>query len=151
VRRPLAVLLALFVLLALGACGGDEGLTTQEYRAQARQICQDADRATEAVEEPTRATSQAIVDYFKRLLQANERSTKRFESLDPPEELQDAHQDALQANRDGVREVRRVISELEEGGDPREVLTGAQTRLEGLSREAADAARRLGVPECADE
>jgi hypothetical protein len=139
------------VLLALGACGGDEGLTTQEYRTQARQICQDADRATEAVEEPTRATSQAIVDYFKRLLQANERSTKRFESLDPPEELQDAHQDALQANRDGVREVRRVISELEEGGDPREVLTGAQTRLEGLSREAADAARRLGVPECADE
>jgi hypothetical protein len=151
VRRPLAVLLTLTALLALAACGGDEGLSAEEYRSQARQICQDADRATEAVEEPTRATSQAIVDYFKRLLQANERSTKRFESLDPPDELQDAHDDALRANRDGVREVRRVISELEEGGEPREVLTGAQTRLEGLSRDAADAARRLGVPECADE
>jgi regulator of protease activity HflC (stomatin/prohibitin superfamily) len=150
-RRRLAVLLALTVLLTLGACGGDDGLSANEYRSQARQICRDADRATEAVEEPTRATSQAIVDYFKRLLQANERSTKRFESLDPPDELQKAHDDALRANRDGVREVRRVISELEEGGEPRKVLTGAQTRLEGLSRDAADAAKRLGVPECADE
>jgi hypothetical protein len=150
VRRPAAVLLAL-LLLALGACGGDDGLSATEYRSQARKICRDADRATEAVEEPTRATSQAIVDYFERLLRANERSTKRFEALDPPEELQDAHNDALRANRDGVREVRRVISELEEGGEPREVLTGAQTRLERLSRDAADAARRLGVPECADE
>jgi hypothetical protein len=150
-RRRLAVLLALTVLLTLGACGGDDGLSANEYRSQARQICRDADRATEAVEEPTRATSQAIVDYFKRLLRANERSTKRFESLDPPDELQKAHDDALRANRDGVREVRRVISELEEGGEPRKVLTGAQTRLEGLSRDAADAAKRLGVPECADE
>jgi uncharacterized protein YhaN len=151
VRRRLAALLVLPALLAAGACGGDDGLSADEYRAQARQICQDADRATEAVEEPTRATSQAIVDYFRRLLQANERSTRRFESLQPPEDLRDAHADALRANRDGVREVRRVISELEEGGEPREVLTGAQTRLEALSREAADAARRLGVPECADE
>jgi hypothetical protein len=149
--RRSRLLLALLGSLLLVACGGEDTLTTNEYRTQARQICQDADRATESVEEPTRATSEAIVDYFRRLLRANERSTRRFESLEPPEELSDAHQDALKANRDGVAEVRRVIRELEGGGDPREVLTGAQTRLERLSGDAADAARRLGVPECADE
>lgn len=155
-RRPrllvarLVALLASLVVVA-GCGGGEERLTADEYRSQARQVCQDADRATEAVEEPTRATSKAIVDYFKRLLRANERSTRRFESLKPPKELSDAHQDALKANRDGVAEVRRVIRELEGGGDPRKVLTAAQGRLERLSRSAADAATRLGVPECADE
>ena len=149
--RSTTLLLALLGCLVLVACGGDDTLSTGEYRTQARQICRDADRATEAVEEPTRATSPAIVDYFQRLLRANERSTRRFEALKPPEDLSDAHADALQANRAGVAEVRRVIRELEGGGDPRKVLTEAQSRLQGLSRDAANAARRLGVPECADE
>ena len=150
IRRTTTVL-ALLASLALAACGGDDRLSASEYRAEAKKVCQDADRATARVEEPTRATSDAIVDYFERLLKANEQSTERFTNLEPPEELQDAHDDALKANRDGVREVRRVISELREGGDPRRVLTGAQSRLQKLSGDAADAAQRLGVPECADQ
>jgi hypothetical protein len=154
--RRLPLLLVLLASLAPAACGGggDDGgeqLSADEYRAQARQVCRDADRATARVKEPTRATSEAIVDYFERLLQANERSTDRFQELNPPEELEAAHADALKANRDGVAEVRRVITELREGGDPREVLTEAQTRLERLTTDAANAAQRLGVPECADQ
>lgn len=147
---PVATLLAVLTLAACGG-GGDDRLSAGEYRTQARGICQDADRATEAVDEPTRATSDAIVDYFQRLLKANEDSTRRFESLKPPESLADPHADALAANRNGVREVRRVIRELERGGDPRAVLTEAQGRLQRLSRDAADAAKRLGVPECAEQ
>ncbi len=149
-RLP-TVLTCLAATLVLAACGGDDGLSTSEYREQAAAVCRDADRATESVQEPTRSTSAAIVDYFKRLLAANERTTERFEALDPPEDLQSAHDAALKANEDGAAEVRRVIKELEGGGDPREVLTQAQTRLQALSRQAGDAARRLGVPECADE
>lgn len=149
--RPLLILLSLVTALALAACGGDDGPTPAEYRGEARSICADADRATEAVEEPTRATSEAIVDYFERLLKANERTTERFESLEPPESLTAAHEDALKANQDGVAEVRRIIRALRGGDDPREVLSSAQTRLQQLSRDAGDAARRLGVPECADE
>lgn len=149
--RRLTTLLALLGSLALVACGGEDRLSTEEYRTQAKQICQDADRATAAVREPTRATADAIVDYFERLLRANERSTERFNGLEPPESLQDAHDDALKANRDGVAEVRRVIRELQDGGDPRRVLTAAQSRLQRLSAQAADAAGRLGVPECADQ
>jgi regulator of protease activity HflC (stomatin/prohibitin superfamily) len=103
------------------------------------------------VREPTRATADAIVDYFERLLKANEDSTERFNGLEPPESLEDAHADALKANRDGVREVRRVIAELKDDGDPRQVLTSAQERLQRLSADAANAAQRLGVPECADQ
>jgi hypothetical protein len=151
VIRRTSTLLALLGSLALVACGGEDRLSTSEYRSEAKKICQDADRATAAVKEPTRATADAIVDYFERLLKANEESTNRFTSLEPPEDLEAAHDDALKANRDGVREVRRVIGELRGGGDPREVLTGAQSRLQRLSADAANAAQRLGVPECADQ
>ena len=148
--RRLLTILTLAAATALVACGGDDAMSTSEYRAEAKKICTEADEATENVQEPTRATSEAISEYFKRLLEANDRTTKRFEGLEPPKDLEKAHQDALTANSDGVKEVRRVIDELEKGGDPREVLTGAQTRLQDLSKRSGDAARRLGVPECAD-
>src|SRR5687768_193851 len=97
VIRRTTTLLALLGSLALAACGGDDSLSATEYRAEAKKICQDADRATAAVKEPTRATADAIVDYFERLLKANEESTERFNGLEPPESLEDAHADALKA------------------------------------------------------
>jgi hypothetical protein len=143
-------LLPLLALAAAAGCGEDR-MSTAEYRAEAKTICTEADQATNRVEEPTRATSEAISEYFRRLLEANDATTKRFEALEPPEDLEKAHEDVLAANAEGVREVRRVIDELDDGGDPRQVLTGAQDRLQELSRKSGEAARRLGVPECADE
>jgi hypothetical protein len=148
-RRPPILALLATAAVALGACGGDE-TSPEEYRAEARQICQEADRATERVRQPTRSTPEAIADYFQRLLAPNERATRRFEQLEPPEELQDAHDDALSANRRGSDEVRRLIRQLEGGEDPRQVLAGAQQRIRTLTREADRAADRLGVPECGD-
>jgi hypothetical protein len=148
--RRLLTLSCVLAATVLAACGGDDRLSAPEYRAQAKTICTDADKATEAIKQPTRATSDAIADYFRRLLAANDRTTKRFEGLEPPEDLEKAHKDALKANADGVGEVRRVIRELDDGGDPRAVLTEAQSRLEALSRRSGDAAKRLKVPECAD-
>jgi len=147
-RRAIPSLLAA-ATLALAACGGDE-VSVDEYRAEARQICQEADRATERIRQPTRSTPAAIADYFDRLLAPNERATQRFQELDPPDELQDAHDDALRASRRGSEEVRRLITQLERGEDPRQVLAGAQQRIRRLTREADAAAERLGVPECGD-
>ena len=148
--RRLPTSLALALVTALVACGGDDRMSASEYRSEAKTICTEADRATEAVQEPSSASADAISQYFERLLEANDRTTQRFKALEPPEDLQQAHDDALKANEDGVREVRRVIDELEGGGDPRQVLTQAQGRLQDLSRRSGDAAKRLGVPECAD-
>ena len=154
-RRSLLASSACAVALALGACGGGGGgeaeeLTAAQYRAQAKQICTEADRATQRVQQPTRATPQAIADYLRQLLAPNDRATQRFQQLDPPAELQDAHDDALRANRRGSEEVKRLVQRLENGDDPREVLAGAQERIRSLTREANAAAGRLGVPECGD-
>src|SRR4051812_4126963 len=141
-RRALLIVVAVAALLA-GCGGGNDQLSAADYRAQAKKICTDADRETQGVKEPTRATNAAIVDYFRQLLKANERATKRFEDLDPPDELKKAHEDTLAANKAGAQEVQRLISDLEKGGDAREVLQGAQSRLRDLGKCADDAAKHL--------
>jgi hypothetical protein len=143
-----ALVTAAVAVLALAGCGGDDALSTDEYRERARSICTEADRASDRVTPPTRSTNAAIADYFKRILEVNDRTTNRFDELEPPSELEDAHADALAANRAGVDEVRKLVAELEKGGDPTAVLEGAPQRLEGFVRRSREAARRLGVPEC---
>ena len=134
--------------VALVGCGSDS-LSESEYRAEARKICADADKATDAVQRPTRTTNEAIADYFTRLLAVNKKTSEEFAELEPPDTLQDAHDDALAANRDGVEEVERLVKELRGGGEARALLQDAQGKLTSLSRRSGDAARRLGVPECA--
>src|SRR5688572_15994362 len=124
-RRALLIAACLSVI---AGCGGD-ALTADEYREQAKTICTEADRASDKVTPPTRATNAAIADYFSRILAVNDRTTKRFEELEPPGELEDAHEDALAANRAGVDEVRKLVAELEKGGDATAVLQDAPQRL----------------------
>jgi hypothetical protein len=146
--RRLSVLPLLAVAVTAFAACGDDGMSTEEYRAEARKICVDAERATDAIEQPTRSTTEAIVDYLGRLADANERTLQRFEKLDPPEDLEQPHGDILDANRDGQAVVRRVIDELEDGGDPRQVLQSSTSRLRDLGRRSNAAAEKLGVREC---
>ena len=149
-RRTVTGLLAVLAL-ALSACGGDDQLSAGEYRAQARTICQEDQRAIEGIDAPTRATPRALVAYFRSLSRVNQRTIRRFDGLEPPSELQGAHDDVLRANRQGAAEVQRVIDRLEGGEDPREVLTQSRGRLQQLVAESNRAVGRLGVRECASE
>ena len=143
-RRPVTILALL--VAALAGCGG--GLSVDEYRSELRRICKDTERKSNAVQQPTRATPESIVDYLTRLRDVNAKSIEEFEELEPPEELEDAHNRALDANREGRRKVDQVIEDLEIGGDPTQVLTEARKGLQESSRKAQRAGRDLGVPEC---
>lgn len=144
------VILTLSLTALLVGCGGDDRLSTEDYRAELREICNESERRTNQVEEPTRATPEAIADYLQRLRDVNAETIEKVEELEPPEELEDAHQRALEANREGREKVDAVIQDLEEGGDPTQVLTEARSELEGASQAAKKAGQDLGVPECGD-
>jgi hypothetical protein len=145
--RRLSLVLALSA--ALAACGGDDALSTEEYRSEAKTICEDATTSTRGIKPPARTSNEALASYFRRLIAVTKRSSQRFGELAPPEDLEARHEAALKANEAGVKEVERLIAELERGGDARALLQAAQTRLEDLSRRSDEAARALGVPQCA--
>lgn len=150
VARLPVVVLALVVAVLAGACGADQRLEAEEYRAEAARICDRSQREAERIEEPTRATPESIADFFRRQLAVSERNVERFRDLRPPERLQPAHDRTIRATDEVAREVRRVIAELERGRDPRDVLTARRSAIERLTRAQQAAARELGVPECAD-
>ena len=144
--RRLFTTLALAV--AFAGCGGDDKPSTKDYRAELKKICAESNRRTQDVQEPTRATPEAIADYLQRLRDINVQTIAKVEKLEPPDELKDAHERALEANRVGREKVDAVITELEEGGDPTQVLTEARDELQDSSEAAKKAGRDLGVPEC---
>lgn len=140
-------LIALALSTALAGCGEDP-LAAEDYRAEMRTICQEADRQREAVTQPTRPTPDAIADYLQRLRDINARAIERVEELEPPEELQDPHDRALDGSREGRERVDEVIEKLQGGGDPAQVLSEARVGIEQSRKETMQAARELGVPEC---
>jgi hypothetical protein len=144
--RRLVFLLAVVALVA--GCGDDKP-SADEYRSTASAICKQARAALGTVKPPTRTTSAAIADYFGRLLLVNRETLDRFEKLEAPGELAAAHKQALDANRDGVEEVDKLVKGLKAGGDPRKLLADAQTAIADISLRSRQAAVKLGVPECA--
>ena len=150
VPRPLVTTIAAACVALAAGCGGEDRLSTDDYRAELRKICSDSERRTEQVTEPTRATPEAIADYLRRLRDVSARSIEQVEDLEPPEDLQDAHDQALDANREGRAKIDEVIGKLEDGEDPNTVLQEARTELEDATNRADEAAREVGVPECVD-
>ena len=144
-RRRSGALAAALAATVLAACGGP---SVEEYRAEAGKICRDAAQATQEIEAPTRSTTPAIIDYFERLVAVTERSTERFEALEPPQDLEDAHEQVVEANRSASAEVREVVAALGRGQDAEAVLGSAQTRIEQATAQADAAASRLGVADC---
>jgi hypothetical protein len=142
--------LTLTLVAALAGCGGDDRLEKDDYQSQLRDICIDSESRTNAIKEPTRATPEAIADYLTRLRDVNALTIKQVEELEPPEDLEDAHERALEANKEGRAKVDAVIKELEDGGDPTQVLTEARKDLQESSAAAKQAAKDVGVPECGD-
>lgn len=144
------ITLTLTLALVFTACGGEDRMSKEDYQAELRKICAESERRTNGVAEPTRATPEAIADYLQRLRDVNAQTIEQVEELEPPEDLQDAHDRALDANKEGREKVDDVIGELEGGGDPTQVLTDARKELEESSEKAKKAGEELGVPECAD-
>jgi hypothetical protein len=145
--RPACRCLLAVLALALVACG-DDRMSAKEYRSAATRICVDSEKATDAIEQPTRSNTEAIVDYLQRLADASEDTIQRFEKLDPPEELSKPHRDILAANRDGQQTVRKVIADLRGGDEAREVLQASTARLRALGQRVNAAAKKLGLDEC---
>lgn len=147
-RRSLCLLAVLAALPLSGCGGGDDKASADQYRKQAATICKQARSESNAVKQPTKATSDALVSYLQDLLKVNQRTTDRFSHLKPPDELKDKHQRVLSTNREAVKVVESLVNQLKAGTPAKAVFANSQARLQSITTRATDAVKALGVPEC---
>jgi hypothetical protein len=137
--RWLALVLA---FPGLSACGPDSGdqLTAGEYRERGNRICREAERDARSLE---RAGFRAQLE---RSADAAEEYQRRFEELEPPDELADEHRRAVGHGREVIQLLRRAEQAVEAGdrGEVVEVLG----ELERIVREGNATSRELGLTDC---
>lgn len=150
--RGLAALLLVITLFAAGACGGEEGASREEYERAVADTNEKVQAALDEVsttgEELTSLEDAAnTVDRAIRTVNGEAESLGR---IDPPEEVEEEHEDlvgALEALADDLEDLSREIeqAEIEEVDPPEEEspeLRELARRMRDLDFEAIDQARR---------
>lgn len=96
--QTLAALCSAAVLsLVLTGCGEDERLTAAEFRAQAEELCEAAEEATDKIGEKltSESTEEQVIEALDQLVDRTEELVDDLEDLDPPEKLEPAVDDLL--------------------------------------------------------
>jgi hypothetical protein len=151
--RLAPVLLGLLAF-ALGACGGDDAPSQDDFAERANEICRDAEQALENVGENAESP-QDIADAVDRVIEESRNAVDELADLERPEG--DAGETAQQFVDATRREIQgQGIPALEdlrdalESGDQQAAQEAAQ-RLQGIETgDSNRAARELGADACAE-
>ena len=141
-RRLLIVAL---VGIAAGCGGGSGQLSADEYRQQADAICKEADEKLDKLGEPE--SLEEFRELMKDAQPTIEQTVDDLGELDPPDDLQDAHDRWIEKNEELVE----TTEQLQDVEDEQEL-----TRIGEEFGEKGDEADRiaqqeLGLTECGDD
>ena len=145
--RTAGRLAAAIALLALAACGGGDGgdqLTADEFRQQADGICAEFEgRLNELGTPESLEDLQGYVDDAVPIL---EEGTNRLDELQPPAELEEDWNRAMEINREQLENVRGLQDAVADGDQARvtELLQESDDARDESNQLAAD----LGLTEC---
>ncbi len=125
--RLFALFLIAAALLALvAACDGDDGLTLEEYFQELETLDQDAEAGIEALEFPEEFASEAeqieaFQDFFAAIIPILAEFVDAIDDLDPPAEVEDAHEEAVDSGREFVTDAEELTNELADVGSASEL------------------------------
>ena len=100
-ERAVRLGLAALACMALVACGGDdeERLTATELTAKGNAVCTKLDSDVKALADTLPVsisfTPEQMQDFYSKIVPLLEKAVASFEELDPPEDLADTYQSAL--------------------------------------------------------
>lgn len=147
--RGLAAAILVVGVAALAACGGDGGdeLSAAELREQADAICADAEEKVEAIPEPQ--SLDDVETYLDRVVPIFRDQISRLQELNPPEELQEDWDRAMDLNEENLEAAEDAQQAAEDGDQEgvREALERGGRHEQELDRLAG----RLGLQTCGDE
>ena len=148
--RRAPVLCALLSTAALlTACGGDEVDPKVAYVEQATGVCDEAQRAFEAL--PTPTTPQGFAPYADELVGILETAQTELSGLSPPEEDEAELRDrVLDPFADVVEEGKAFAADVEAAGTDQAALLGLLAERPSAAGVDTEYLREYGLPTCAD-
>lgn len=134
-------------LLALAACGGGDGgdqITADEFRQQADAICGEFEGRLDDLGTPESLDDlQGYVDDAVPIL---EEGTNRLDELQPPDELEEDWNRAMEINREQLDNVRELQDAVADGDQAR--VAGLLQQSDEAREESNQLAADLGLTEC---
>jgi hypothetical protein len=139
--------IGLTALVLVAGCGGDEGMSREEFISEADAICQEFDQRVEAVDEPQSADD--IERYVNEVRPVIEDGLNDLKELQPPEEIEEQWNELVAKNEEGLQ----MLDDLAEAG-----TSGDEARLQQITEDATRRdnesdriARQIGLQECTGE
>ncbi len=135
----------------LAACGGGDGgggeVSAEEFRQQADAICAEFEGRLDELGEPE--SLDDLQDFVLDAVPIIEEGNAELNELEPPPELEDRWNRAMEINNQQLETVRELRDAVQEGGQARgqeRLAEGDETNAEA-DRLAAD----LGLTECGSD
>lgn len=139
---------------ALAACGGDDGgkaLSAADYRTQFGKICTEAQTRTKALDAPTGTDGKDFKEALDKTVPILDQTLDKIDDLNPPKDLQSAHDEYVSATREGVKIIEDVEDKIDEDKPITEqaaVITPLTPKLDAIGKRTQAAATKLGVQSC---
>ena len=136
--------------LALSGCGGGNGgeeLTADEFRQQADAICADYEGRLDEL-----GTPQSLEDvqrYVDDAVPILEEGTDELDDLQPPDELEEDWNRAMEINREQLENVQ-ALQQAVEKGDQAEIAELLQ-QADEARQESDELATQLGLEQCGSD
>lgn len=140
-----AVLLLLVLLVARGC--GEDGLTPDQLRAQATEICARANAVTDRIAVPNAPTGgeRFLVEGLAVLRPA----INRLALLEPPQELRDDYEKAVRGSGARLDLIAKTARRINRGGDTIDEYRALENQLVRSSIAVDASWRALRIPACA--
>ncbi len=131
-------------VLVLAGCGGS-GTSAEEYREEATEICTTAAREASDVPPPS-DDAASVAEYGNAVAEIRERETVALDELEPPDELEAAHRQLVNASGAIVRSLNDLAAAAER--EDRDAAAAAAATGSRAADQARRAAEELELPAC---
>lgn len=146
-RRPIAGLAAVGAAALIAGCGGGSDTSSaDDFRAQADEICADANERIGALTEPGPAAE--VLPYLRAGLPIQAEELERIRALDPPEDLRADFEEATDLLQQRQDAIEQAADRIEAGEDPETVIRDVGPEIARLREEARAKAQEIGLSVC---
>lgn len=148
-RGRLALVLVLAAALVAGCGGGGNGgaPSADEFRQQADAVCAKYEQKLNALGEP--ASPEDLADFVDKAVPIIEQGNTELNELDPPDELQDDWDRAMELQNENL-ETTRDLRDAVRDNDPARIQE-LVAKLDSTTAESNRLAENMGLDKCGEE